>query len=220
MYKKVLTIVILSFILCASQVRSEGPLFPITHTDTVLSEHTMPMNDRYAVPSVSDVFKDNILLTISYLSGRTKQGDTVDWNTVRQDFTYKLTLQPGDVFAFHNDVLPEYAGKNVITANAHFSAGEGFESDGYLVGDGVCHLASLMNWVARDAGLKVIAPTNHDFAVIQNVSREYGTAIYYSPGQNATNEAQNLYIENTKDKPVTFVFTYKNNVLNLEVTEK
>src|SRR5439155_2812828 len=69
------------------------------HKQHVLSVREMPMNDRYPVPMVSDVFRDNILLTISYLSGATKQGQSVDWDKVRKPFTYDLVLQPGEVFA-------------------------------------------------------------------------------------------------------------------------
>src|SRR5260370_1170615 len=71
----------------------------------VLAIHEMPLDDRYGNPIVNDVFKDNILLTMSYFSGTTKQGQTVDWNDVRKPFTYDLALQPGEVFAFHNGVL-------------------------------------------------------------------------------------------------------------------
>ena len=100
---------------------------------------------------------------------------------------------------------------------AHFDASEGFEYDGDLYGDGVCHFASLMNWAARDAGLEVVAPTPHNFAVIPDINAKYGTAIYDAAGETSTNEAQNLYVENITDKPVQFVFTYVNDVLTVSI---
>lgn len=176
------------------------------------------LTDRYWNTYVSNVFSDNILLTLAYMRGVVKD-NKVDWNDVRKPFTYSFTLKPGEVFAFHQDALPEFAGKVVKTTNAHFGSQEGFESDGYLVADGVCHLASLINEAATNAGLKVVAPTNHDFAKIPEVDRKYGTAIYYMPGETGTNSMQNLYVENNKDKPVTLTFTYKDNELHVEASE-
>ncbi|HSX09022.1 MAG TPA: VanW family protein [Candidatus Saccharimonadales bacterium] len=190
------------------QEQSEGQL---------IAEHTMSLADRYPVPSVNTVFRDNILLTLSYMSGSVKNASQVNWDTVRKPTTYEFTLQPGEVFAFHDDVLPEFVGKKIITTNAHFSASEGFEYDGDLYGDGVCHFATLINWVARDAGLEVVAPTRHDFAKIPDIDPKYGTAIYDAPGETAANEAQNLYVENTFNKPVKFVFRYANDALTVSV---
>jgi hypothetical protein len=167
---------------------------------------------------VSNVFADNILLTIAYMRGIVPH-NTPDWNEVKKPFSYTFTLQPGEVFAFHEDVLPEFNGKVVKTTNAHFGSQEGFKSDGYLVADGVCHLASLINEAAENAGLGVVAPTNHDFAVIPEVDRKYGTAIYFMPGDSGTNARQNLYVTNTKDKPITFTFTYDGTELKVIVTE-
>src|SRR6266571_9131902 len=209
------------FTLIASIVFATSSAQPIimpvvtSHTQHVLAVREMPMNDRYPVQVVSDVFRDNILLTISYLSGATKQGQPVDWNAVRKPFTYDLTLKPGEVFAFHDDVLSAYAGKKITTTHVHFGPGDGFVSDGYLYGDGVCHLASVMNWAARDAGLQVESPTPHDFTNIPDVPKKYGTAIYSDGGKGMENELQNLYITNNKDKPVHMVFTYKDNVLKV-----
>lgn len=183
----------------------------------LVAERSMPLNDRYPVKSVSDVFKDNILLTLAYLSGKVADPAHLNWDEVRSASQYEVVLQPGQVFAFHDDVLPAYQGKTIITTNAHFDSTQGFESDGYLVGDGVCHFASLINWAARDAGLSVVAPTNHDFANIPDVPRQYGTAIYYMPGSSTANQLQNLYVENTFDKPVHMVFRYDGNDLSVSI---
>src|SRR5258706_16345521 len=171
---------------------------PVVH---VLGGMQFSLNNRYPVESVSNVFADNILLTLAYMRGIVKDNKP-DWNTVKSPFTYSFVLQPGEVFAFHDSILPEFAGKVVKTTTAHFGSQEGFESDGYLVADGVCHLASLINEAAQRAGLKVVAPTSHDFAVIPEIPREFGTAIYYMPGQDSSNALQNLYVQNNKDKPV------------------
>ncbi len=183
----------------------------------LLATRGMSLDDRYPVASVNKVFKDNILLTLAYMSGSVKNAQQINWDAVRKPTQYVLTLQPGEVFAFHDDVLPIYADKHVVTTNAHFGATEGFEYDGDLYGDGVCHFATLINWAARDAGLNVVAPTRHDFAKIPDIDPKYGTAIYYSAGESGANEAQNLYVENNFDKPVKLVFTYANDTLTVSV---
>lgn len=184
-----------------------------------LADRQISLQKRYNNSFVNDVFKDNILLTLSYLSGKTNKSTTVNWTEVTKPFTYQLTLNPDEVFAFHDDVLPQYEGKVKYSTNAHFNYQEGFKSDGYLMGDGVCHLASLINWVAQDADLEVVSPTNHDFAVIPEIPKEYGTSIYNSIGQESANALQNLYVKNNKSVPVTFVFNYDNENLRLSVIE-
>ncbi len=183
----------------------------------LLASHSMSLADRYPVPSVNEVFKNNILLTLAYMSGTVKVPSQINWDNLHKPFRYEMTLQPGQVFAFHDDVLPEFAGKQVVTTNAHFDATEGFLYDGDLYGDGVCHFASLINWAAKDAGLRVVAPTRHDFAKIADIDPKYGTAIYDAVGSDSANQAQNLYIENTFDKPVKLVFFYANNTLTVSV---
>jgi hypothetical protein len=185
----------------------------------MLSEHSMSLQERYPNAAINTVFKDNILLNFSYLSGKVTDGSNINWNDVHATGTYEVVLKPGEVFAYHDDVLAQYQGKVVKTTNAHFNVSEGFKSDGYLVGDGVCHFASLITWAARDAGLSVVAPTNHDFANIPQVPKEHGTSIYYAPGQPSVNQMQNLYVENTTDRPVRLVFNYANDNLSVAVYE-
>ncbi len=179
----------------------------------LLAEHTMSLENRYPVESVNSVFKDNILLNMEYLREDIKKGDTVDWEKTRKPFHYSFTLEPGKTFAYHNIVLDQYSGKVVKTTNAHFGASEGFVSDGYLVGDGVCHLASLINWVSKDAQLDSNAPTNHDFANIPDVPKEYGTSIYSSG--SASDASQNLYVTNNQDETVEFDFDFDGKNLKL-----
>src|SRR6185437_14588351 len=116
--------------------------------DQLLASHSMSLNDRYPVQSVNKVFADNILLTLAYMSGTVKSTSQINWDNIHKPSQYVVTLQPGDVFSFHDDVLPEFAGKHIITTNAHFGAEQGFEYDGDLYGDGVCHFATLINWAA------------------------------------------------------------------------
>jgi hypothetical protein len=177
----------------------------------LLATHTMSLADRYPVPSVNTVFKNNILLTLAYMSGAVKNPSQINWNSVTAPSEYVMTLQPGEVFAFDDSVLPEFAGKHIVTTNAHFGADQGFLYDGDLYGDGVCHFATLINWAATDAGLNVVAPTRHDFARIPDIDPKYGTAIYAGAPE------QNLYVENNFAKPVKLVFTYTNDNLTVSV---
>lgn len=167
----------------------------------VLSSHEISLENRYPIKSVSDVFKFNILHTLDRMGGS------------------EFILDPGKTFAFHDDVLPEYKDRVVKTTNAHFNGQEGFKTDGYLFGDGVCHLASLIYWVAKDAGLNAKAPTNHDFMPIPEIERQYGVSIYSNPNSKGANSQQNLYITNNKPNPVEFKFEYKDDKLKLEVVE-
>lgn len=182
-------------------------------TSDVRAERSFKLTDRYPVQSVSDVFRDNILLTLAYMNERVPDKGKVDWSAVEKPQSYSFTLKPGEVFAFHDSVLPQFTGKVTQTMNARFWWDEGFKSDGWLTGDGVCHLASFIYWVAKDAGLEVLAPTNHDFANIPEVPKQYGVAIY------SGNPEQNLYITNTFDKPIQFVFSYDGIALDVKVID-
>ena len=181
--------------------------------NVVLASHSFSMADRYGNSFVNGVFSDNILLTLHYMNGDIKAKNEVNWSTVEAPFKTEFTLNPGQEFAFHDKVLPTYSNDLVKTTNSHFNWAEGFKYDGDLVGDGVCHLASLMYWAAKDAGLTTYAPSNHNFAKINEVPKVYGVAIQ-SPLPMG-----NLYIKNTLDKPVTFVFDYDGKNLNIDVTQ-
>lgn len=179
-------------------------------SSAVLSSHSFSLENRYDNEFVSGVFKDNILLALNYLDGRVKAKGDINWETIDQPFHSQFTLETGQEFAFHEKTLPDYSQNVVKTTNAHFIGQEGFKSDGHLIGDGVCHLASLMYWVAKDAGLTAYSPSNHNFAKINEVPKEYGVGIL-SP-----NPLGNLYIVNNLDQPVTFNFDYDGE--NLTVT--
>lgn len=181
--------------------------------EQVLGSHTISLEQRQPDRYINSVFKYNILLTLAYLEGNLKSDELIGLDNV------EFTLQPGQVFAFHEDVLPEYKDKVVRVTGAHFGGTDGFKSDGYLMGNGVCHLASLIYMTAKNAGLEAHAPTNHNFAAINQVPKEYGASIYFNPGSEAANARQNVYVVNNKSNPVTFRFTYDGDNLNLAIVE-
>lgn len=185
----------------------------------LLSVQSISLEKRYENKFVNDIFKDNILLNIAYLSGRVTKKEDINWDEVEKPFEYKFTLMPEKTFAFHADVLEQHKSSLAKTTNAHFNFADGFKSDGYLTGDGVCHLASLMYWAAKNAGLEAHAPTNHDFKEIPEIAKEFGVSIYKMPGNYSSNALQNLYITNNKRKPLVFDFSYKNSQLKLSIYE-
>lgn len=167
----------------------------------VLASHEISLQNRHPVQPVNEVFKYNILHTLELMGEK------------------EFTLRAGETFAFHDDVLPEYQSKLVKTTNAHFNAIEGFRFSGFLYGDGICHLASLIYQVAKQANLEAYAPTNHDFAPIPEIEKEYGVSIYSYPGKTSANARQNLYITNNREKPVEFRFEYRDDKLKLAIVE-
>ncbi len=185
----------------------------------VLAEHQFSLEKRYPIDSVNVVFKKNILLNLAYLGGVVKAKEDIAWDTIAKPYHTSFILQPGEVFAYHEDVLGEYQGRVVKTTQAHFNAADGFISDGYLFGDGVCHLASLINWTAQDAGLKVTVTKNHDFAPIPEVPKKYGVSIYTNPAIKGSGANNNLYITNNQENPIQFNFDYAGSELVVYVVK-
>lgn len=185
---------------------------------------TTRQRDRY----VNEVFSDNILLYLHYLKGdadvainnqlATTGQKVMDFEKVRQPFSFRLTLLPQEVFSFHPDVLPELKDKLKVSAPTTFKSSEGYRFVAGLWANGVCHIASLINWAAQEAGLKVTAKVNHDFAPIPGVPREFGTAIYYMEGSSPANRQQNLYLENIYDFPVTLNFVVTDTKVIITIT--
>jgi hypothetical protein len=186
--------------------------------EQVIAKRSISLDKRYNNAYVNDVFKKNIMLTLFYLNGDVSDKTDINWQKVSEPYHVDVELKPDEVFAFHDGVLPQFKGKVRTTPGVHFNAYEGFLSDGYLVGDGVCHLASIINWAARDAGLDVVSPTNHNFAEIPEVPREYGVSIYSQPGIADGGAVQNLYVRNNKKKPVVMKFHYDGANLTVAVT--
>lgn len=194
-------------------------LSPLQPQNPPLSTHEMSLENRYPNPYVNQVFKDNILLNLYYLRGNllTRQPN---WDEVRKPFEYEFILQPNQTFSYHDDILEKYAGRVSKTTNAHFNSYEGFRSSGYLFGDGVCHLASLIYWVAKDANLEAEAPTNHNFRNIPDISKEYGVSIYSNPYSQLSHSRQNLYITNNKTKPISFKFEYDGQKVRVSISQQ
>jgi hypothetical protein len=191
---------------------------PQTH-QVLLSEHVMSLTDRYPVSSVNNIFRDNILLTLAYMNHSTTVSKTPDWQKVRTAMDFSFTLTPGQTFAFDDSGQTEHP--NIVkTTTAHFVSDEGFRSDGYLAGDGVCHLASLFNWAGHDAGLDVLAPTNHNFRTIPGIDAKYGTSIYFAPDEERSNSLHNLYITNTKQHPVIFHISANPDNVSVTISEE
>lgn len=209
-----LAIIPLLFSLLTSAVPTAQP------SGHILASKQISLEARYNNKFVNDVFKDNILLNIAYLEGKPVDPKNVDWKEVEKPFTYEFKLPQGKTFAYHDGVLPKYKDSIVLTTKAHFNAQEGFKSDGYLTGDGVCHLASLIYWAAKSANLDSYAPTNHDFAQIPEISREYGVSIYNAPGDSNSNAMQNLYITNNFQNPIIFKFEYDGKNLKVSIVEE
>lgn len=193
-------------------------LFSPVADERVLATKELSLLNRQPDAWVNGIFADNILLNLAYLR-RIHSGREVNWDEVKKPFEYSFRLEPDTTFAFHEDILPKYEGKVTKTTNAHFNAQEGFKTDGYLFGDGVCHLASLLYWVALDAELEAQAPTNHNFMAINDVPKEFGVSIYSNPYARGSNTRQNLYITNNKEKAVTFKFEYANNTVKVSIVE-
>ncbi|OGE27411.1 hypothetical protein A2867_02500 [Candidatus Daviesbacteria bacterium RIFCSPHIGHO2_01_FULL_40_11] len=185
----------------------------------LLAHREMSLDNRYENKFVNDVFKNNILLNLAHMNGRVSKASDIKWDEIAKPFQYEFKLDPNKTFTFHEDVKATYRETLAKTTNAHFNAQEGFKTDGYLFGDGICHLASLINWVAKEAGLSVEALTNHDFANIPDIPKEFGVSIYNIPGSLGSNELQNLYITNNKAKPISFKFEYLDNKLKVSVVE-
>lgn len=182
--------------------------------EVVLAEQSLDLTIREPNPYANEVFSDNILLALYYLGNDVVL--PVDWQEIRQPFEASFTLQPDEVFAFHENVLPEFnppAGGPAVTMNSRFFIEEGYRAVGGLGGNGVCHLASLINWTASEAGLEVMAKINHNFAPVPGVPKEYGTSI------RSQNQSQNLYLKNNFDYPVEFVFRIENQLVELAVLQ-
>jgi len=203
-----MTDLIVSAVLTASLLLSQAEATPIAGSageligpERVLASGTIDLSNRYPVESVNDGFKENILIAVDYLQA-----------------LMNLSLQPGEVFAFHKNILPEFRKYKIITQESGFVAKDGYKYVAGLAGNGVCHLASLMNMVASDAGLEVTAPVNHDFAQIPGIDKQYGTSIKYIPNGGSVSERQNLYIKNNFVFPVVFKFVIKGNNLTFAIS--
>ncbi len=160
----------------------------------ILSSAVMDLSYRYPVESVSEGFKENILVALGYIGN--------------------FTLQPGEVFAFHQKgILSEFREDKIVSQDSDFTTNTGYKVVAGLGGNGVCHLASLMNMAAINAGLVATAPTNHNFTAIPGIDKQYGVSI----STRNSPERQNLYIRNNFEFPVRFGFTLNGDLLTLSI---
>jgi hypothetical protein len=171
---------------------------PVVVNQSVASE-TLDLKTRSPFPSVNEGFGDNILLSLHYLNGEKFSAGQVNWEEIRKPLKVSFMLGPDQVFAFHDLVLPQYQNP-AVTLNSNFSMKDGYKFVAGLPGSGVCHLATLMTWVAKEAGLEVTALASHDFAPVKGIDRKYGTAIM------SNSATQNLYIKNNSGVPLVFEF--------------
>ncbi|MDP2874416.1 MAG: VanW family protein [bacterium] len=201
-----LTIIFIGNLLLSSpQIRQPvGSPWVAQKSQVVLAEQKLDLTILGRGQAATDILADNIRLNLHYFKGDAKEA-----KDLREPFTFSFTLEPGEIFAYHDQVLAEFKNAVIKTQPSHFSNADGYKTL-TLPGSGVCYLASLVNWAASDAGLKVVALANHDFETIPGVPRKYGTAIYFD-GATEISRRQNLYVVNNLEKPVTF---------NFEVTEK
>jgi hypothetical protein len=174
---------------------------------------------------VGPVLRDNIILQLHYIKGDVlefaKEGvvtspNDLDWEALRKPFSGYFILNEGETYAFQPDILPEFQTGKVIATPAKFGWNDGFKSYGGLSGNGVCYLASFMNWVGKGAGLSVTAKVNHDFYPVPGVPREYGTAIYVLPGSSIGKD-QNLYITNNLGRPVALFYAFDGEQIEMKV---
>jgi hypothetical protein len=185
----------------------------LTSNKVALASQSFSLKNRYSTEYINDVFVDNILLTLLYMDNVIPKSQSVDWEVVRQDREVSFTLNPGETFAFHGKLNPNYENSDTVvkTTNSRFIASEGFRTSGKIYGDGVCHLASFINLVAIQAGLDVYAPVRHDFAVIPDVNRKIATSI------NSNDAIQNMYVTNSTSNPIEFIFSYNSESLEIRV---
>lgn len=187
----------------------------ITNQKT-LSTRELSLDQRHSAKSVNEVFKKNILLNLAYLNGSVSNKGDISWDKLtNQPIEFSFILKPGQTFAYHQDILPQFNDSLSLTTNSYFGPGQGYLFSGFLYGDGVCHLASLINWAAQDANLDVLVPKKHSIAHIPQIPDQYGVSIYIDP-TTGVGENNNLYITNNKDTDIEFKFVYQND--NLEVS--
>ena len=216
-FVSLLTASVLTVSAVTPEISGSAQLKPIYEQAQVeIGSRTMSLDMRYGHDQPENIYKDNILLNLAYLSGSVKSKSDIDWNQLRQAKSIEFSLEPGQRFAYHDIIDPKYKDNVALAVKTNFGAGDGYKFEGGLYGMGVCHLASLIHWAALDAGLESVAPSNHDFYPIPEIPKEYGVAVYNSPDAVSASANQNLYIKNTLDTKVTFKFDFDGD--NLKVT--
>lgn len=229
MIKETLLALSLTLNISTSSLGFTTPSASFVEQKTVLAQQELGLTNRLPNSYGSEIFADNIALALHYLkndvetlkkdsSAKILGPDDIDWEKARSRFEVSFTLKPGEVFAFHNNTLPEFKDSIAYSTNSRFFIEDGYKSLSGLGGNGVCHLASAINWVASNAGLDVTAKVNHDFFLVPFVPRENGTSIFYAK-QGGNSQNQNLYVKNNFDVPVTFEFKVEKEKIALTVVK-
>lgn len=174
----------------------------LSKNQVVLSERALIFDEFNLGDYADGILSFNILRYFHFLKG---DAEEFVGNEVREPFEGRLVLNPGEVFAYHPEVLDEYQDAVAITPETDLSLADGYKALEGLSANGVCYSASLFNWVASEAGLEVVAKVNHDFFPVPGVPREYGTSIYHLAGSHSS-RLQNLYIRNSYEFPVEFCY--------------
>lgn len=205
-----------------AQVSGENLVAAVSETrveQRLLSKQALSLKNRHSNKQINEIFSKNILLNLAYLSGEVSNKNNLNWQNVLRSQEFSIALQPNQVFAYHDHVLPEYGQNLIKTPKTYFHAKDGYLSSGYLFGDGVCHLASLLNWAALSAGIETYVPKSHSIAKIPDIDEEYGVSIYVVETEKESGTKNNLYITNTKSTPIEFKFIYNHEQVIIEVYE-
>ena len=208
----------------AGELISPVPIVQLAQAEAgeeILAERQLDLTTRHPDENINGVFADNILLAVWYFSGQSQPPEST---RILDRIIVEVELGPGEVWAFHDMVLPEFkpealetSGGSLIASGTRYTAKEGYRTALGLPGNGVCHLATLMNWVASEAGLEVTAKVNHNFAPVPGVPEKYGTSIRYSPDGSLNSANQNLYIKDNFDDPIRLIFTLEGSSLKLRI---
>lgn len=206
-----------SFLTASILTLSTASVSSVPQAQVELGSASMSLDNRYGYDAPENVYKDNILLNLAYMSGEVTSKDDIDWDKIRRPFTLQFSLEPGQRFAYHDVIASEYKDNVAVTTHTNFGAGDGYKFADGLYGMGVCHLASLIHKAALSAGVESIAPSKHDFFVIPEISKEYGVAIYSSPDAPEASAKQNLYIKNNLNTKVDFRFDFDGDNLKVSI---
>jgi len=97
-------------------------------------------------------FKDNILLAVNYATNSKINPTNIDWEKIDSQYKGTLTLNRVKHLLSMTMSCRNSPEKWLSLLMLILIRRKDLKSDGYLVGDGVCHLASILYWVAKDAG--------------------------------------------------------------------
>lgn len=175
----------------------------------VIASKSLSLENRHATSSINEIFKKNILLNVAYIGGSVIDKNDINWDQITSEVSASFVLKPGETFAYHDHVYPKYEQSLTVAPKTYFNASDGYLFSGFLYGDGVCHLASIINWTAEDAGLEVEVPKLHSIAPIPDIPDEYGVSIYTIEGQKNSGTGNNLYITNNQESDIEFRISYK-----------